>query len=105
MMIFIDFEKAFDSIEWCFLCKCLETFNFGPEFIKWAKTFYKNVSTLQNIYLSLLNLNSKFFSHFFAKIHLGYYDTLSWVFVFFIYSCANEIFDGWLENSEIKRII
>lgn len=23
MMIFIDFEKAFDSIEWCFLYKCL----------------------------------------------------------------------------------
>ena len=45
MMIFIDFEKAFYSIEWCFLCKCLEAFNFGPEFIKWVKTFYKNVSS------------------------------------------------------------
>ena len=45
MMIFIDFEKAVDSIEWCFLCKCLEAFNFGPEFIKWVKTFYKNVSS------------------------------------------------------------
>ena len=30
-MIFIDFEKAFDSIEWCFLYKCLEGFNFGPK--------------------------------------------------------------------------
>ena len=45
MMIFIDFEKAFDSIEWCFLYECLEAFNFGPEFIKWVKTFYKNVSS------------------------------------------------------------
>ena len=45
MMIFIDFEKAFDSIEWCFLCKCLEAFNFGLEFMKWVKTFYKNVSS------------------------------------------------------------
>ena len=45
MMIFIDFEKAFDSIEWCFLYKGLEVFNFGPEFIKWVKTFYKNVSS------------------------------------------------------------
>ena len=38
MMIFIDFENAFDSIEWCFLYKCLEAFNFGSEFIKWVKT-------------------------------------------------------------------
>ena len=45
MIIFIDFEKAFDSIEWCFLYSCLKAFNFGPEFIKWVKTFYKNVSS------------------------------------------------------------
>ena len=34
MVIFIGFEKAFDLSEWCFLYKCLEAFNFGPEFIK-----------------------------------------------------------------------
>ena len=45
MMIFIDFENALDSIEWCFLYKSLEAFNFGPDFIKWVKTFYKNVSS------------------------------------------------------------
>ena len=45
MMIFIDFEKAFDSIKWCFLYKCLEAFNFAPEFIKWLKTFYKDISS------------------------------------------------------------
>ena len=44
-MIFIDFKNALDSIEWCFLYKCLEVFYFGPEFIKWVKTFYKNVSS------------------------------------------------------------
>ena len=27
--LFIDFEKAFDSIEWNFRFKSLETFNFG----------------------------------------------------------------------------
>ena len=45
LMIFIDFEKAFDSEEWDFLYKCLESFNFGPDFLKWVKTFYKNMQS------------------------------------------------------------
>ena len=32
-MIFIDFQKAFDSVEWDFILGCLEAFNFGPDFI------------------------------------------------------------------------
>ena len=43
VMIFIDFEKAFDSLEWNYLLKCLEFFNFGPELILWVKTFYKKI--------------------------------------------------------------
>ena len=39
----IDFEKAFDSIEWKFLFQTLEQFNFGDYFIKWIKTFYKDI--------------------------------------------------------------
>lgn len=35
-------RKPFDSIEWSYLYASLEAFNFGPEFIKWVKTFYKN---------------------------------------------------------------
>ena len=41
--LFIDFEKAFDSIEWNFIFKALETFNFGNELIKWIKIFYNDV--------------------------------------------------------------
>ena len=33
----IDFEKAFDSIEWAFLLKCLKAFNFGESSISWIK--------------------------------------------------------------------
>ena len=44
-LLFIDFEKAFDSLEWNFMLKCLEIFNFGPDLIKWIQTFYKNVSS------------------------------------------------------------
>ena len=45
VLLFIDFEKVFESVEWNFLHASLEVFNFGPEFIKWIKTFYKNVSS------------------------------------------------------------
>ena len=44
-MIFIDFEKAFDSVEWDFLLYCLKSFNFGPNFIHWVKTFYRNIQS------------------------------------------------------------
>lgn len=45
IMLFIDFKKAFDSLEWNYLYKCLETFNFGTDLINWVKTFYNNSSS------------------------------------------------------------
>ena len=45
ILLFIDFEKAFDSIEWDFLYQSLEAFNFGPTLIRWIKTFYNNLSS------------------------------------------------------------
>ena len=45
LLIFIDFEKAFDSVEWKFLINCLEAFNFGSNFLRWVKLFYKNIKS------------------------------------------------------------
>ena len=42
ILLFLDFEKAFDSVEWNFLIKSLEKFNFGREFITWIKILYCN---------------------------------------------------------------
>ena len=44
-IVLIDFEKAFDSVEWEFLFKTLESFNFGPQFINWIKLLYTNISS------------------------------------------------------------
>ena len=41
----IDFEKAFDSIEWPFLLKTLKDFNFGENFTKWIKILYTDIQS------------------------------------------------------------
>jgi len=43
ILVAIDFEKAFDSLNHNFLFKALEKFNFGLYFIQWIKTLYKDI--------------------------------------------------------------
>ena len=43
--LFIDFRKAFDTIEWDFLIDTLNKFNFGPDVINWVRIFYGNVTS------------------------------------------------------------
>ena len=45
LAVFLDFEKAFDYIEWCYLQKCLEAFNFGPQLRQWISVLYNNISS------------------------------------------------------------
>ena len=45
LMIFIDFQKAFDSLEWNYILKRLQYFNFDPDFIRWVSIFYKNIQS------------------------------------------------------------
>ena len=54
LLLLIDFEKAFDSIEWSFLLNSLESFNFGPSICKWFSTFYNNAksSVINNGFMS-----------------------------------------------------
>lgn len=42
ILLFLDFKKAFDSVEWKFIAKVLDKFNFGPQFKHWIETIYKN---------------------------------------------------------------
>ena len=45
MIFFLDFEKAFDSLEWDYFFRVLEEMNFGPSFRNWVHTFYHNISS------------------------------------------------------------
>jgi mannosylglycoprotein endo-beta-mannosidase len=49
LLILLDFEKAFDSLEWSFISKSLEFFGFRESIIYWFQTLYNNVeSCVQN---------------------------------------------------------
>ena len=45
LVVFLDFEKAFDSIELKYLQKSLEVFNFGPQLRKWITVLYNGISS------------------------------------------------------------
>ena len=39
LLVFLDFEKAFDTLEWPFIRKTFEHFGFGPSLLNWLKYF------------------------------------------------------------------
>ena len=45
LLLLVDFEKAFDSVEWKFLKKALSSFNFGPSVCKWFELFYSKAKS------------------------------------------------------------
>ena len=45
ILLMIDFEKAFDTLEWNFIFKTLKAMNFGPSLITWIQTFYTNIES------------------------------------------------------------
>jgi hypothetical protein len=49
IILLIDFEKAFDTVSWNYIIKCLKYFNFGDSFIHWVTVLYNNIeSTIIN---------------------------------------------------------
>ena len=44
-LLFLDFEKAFDYLDWEFMHNTLSYFKFGPEFKRWIATLYSNISS------------------------------------------------------------
>ena len=56
-LLLVDFEKAFDSIEWPFMLKSLEQYNFGNNFRKWIKILYTDIQSCVS--------NNGYFSQYF----------------------------------------
>ncbi len=45
----VDFEKAFDKIDWEYIDRVLCYYNFGPQLRKWVKLFYTEISSTVNV--------------------------------------------------------
>ena len=45
IIAFLDFEKAFDKLNWGFIDKCLSSFGFGATFRKWVSIMYNDISS------------------------------------------------------------
>ena len=45
LLLFLDFEKAFDTLEWPFIQRTLQHFGFGLSFQKWMKVFYQDIES------------------------------------------------------------
>ena len=58
LLLFLDFEKAFDTVEWPFIWKTLDSFNFGPSITNWIMLCYQNIESCV--------LNNGWASNFFA---------------------------------------
>ena len=44
ILLLLEFEKAFDSVEWSFFFSNLKKFNFSKEFIQWIRMLYTGPS-------------------------------------------------------------
>lgn len=44
-IVFLDFQKAFDTVNHSFLDNVLKKFNFGESFIKWVRTIYNDAES------------------------------------------------------------
>jgi hypothetical protein len=42
-ILFLDFTKTFDSLEWSFMTECLENFGFKSSYIRWTRTMYTDI--------------------------------------------------------------
>ena len=45
LLLNIDFEKAFDSVDWKFMFKVLKAFGFKQDICRWIETFYTNIKS------------------------------------------------------------
>ena len=56
LLLCLDFEKAFASVNWNFMFKVLLAFEFGPDICQSISTFYKGIKSTVAVNLSLIHI-------------------------------------------------
>ncbi len=49
ILIFLDFLKAYDSLNWNFMFSCLRKYGFGPDFVRWIQILYNKPSCMVKV--------------------------------------------------------
>ena len=65
LLLFLDFEKAFDTLEWYFIHRTLTYFGFGPQLLKWINVFYVDIESC------ILNKSNNGWASNFFKLSRG----------------------------------
>ena len=107
LMIFLDFEKAFDSLEWKFLFKVFECMNFAPGFVRMSILFTQIITCISSCEIN----TGRSSSYFSVGRGVGQGDPLSpYLFILAIelLSCAIRNDPGikgiFVEDAEVKII-
>ena len=94
LLVSIDFEKAFDSIDWSFMMNVLKSFGFGNDLIQWISAFYKDIK-------STVIVNGQISQHFQVERGCRQGDPIS-PYLFIL--CAEVLACKIREDKEIKGI-
>ena len=94
-LLFLDFEKAFNTLELPFAPKKLISFGFGPSVVQWFKTFYNNIESCI--------LNNGWASNFFS-VHRGVHQGCPLSSYLFILS-AKILAKAIRKNADIKGLM
>ena len=94
ILLCLDFEKAFDSVDWGFLFKVLKAFGFKCDIVKWIETFTNNIK-------STISVNSMISDWFSIQRGCRQGDPIS-PYLFII--CAEIMSTMIRENDRIKGI-
>jgi hypothetical protein len=70
VIVMLDFQKAFDSVEWEFVFHTMVKYNFGTQFINWIKVLYKNpmFCVKNNGWVSDPKLMNRGIRHYFERV-------------------------------------
>ena len=96
ILMSVDFEAAFDSVSWEFLCEALKQYNFGPKFLSLIKTMYLNSNNFARI-----DMNGFLGEKVFLKCGVRQGDPISG----YLFNLAVNFLTNQIIRSDLERLL